>query len=199
LEVVALPRHNAPGMEKSVFKSVATALSCGVEQDFESANAAVAHAKKTLLDASERRVKAWYLQSAAYSALALSAVGFAALFCCLEGEDSATMPLKQLLAVGVAGGSIGALLSVLGPRKKSKVEPFSTQQEASTDGFLRVLYGIVSGFIVAAAVQAEFVTSAIVRDSESILPSLLVAIAGGFLERWAVDIIQSTRPPKPDA
>ena len=186
-------------MEKSVFKSVATALSCGVEQDFERANAAVAHAKKTLLDASERRVKAWYLQSAAYSALALSAVGFAALFCCLEGEDSATMPLKQLLAVGVAGGSIGALLSVLGPRKKSKVEPFSTQQEASTDGFLRVLYGIVSGFIVAAAVQAEFVTSAIVRDSESILPSLLVAIAGGFLERWAVDIIQSTRPPKPDA
>jgi len=198
-EVKALPMDNAMPVQERVFAFLATAVSCAFENDYTSAIQAVEKARATLMDTSERRVKTWYMPAAATvgSIACLGGLWFFLSTLDASGEEagSAAASIRRVLAASIAGGSLGAMLSALGPRRSSPVfDPFANRAAAWTDGALRILYGIVTAFVVTLAVEVQFVSSALLAKDTTKLSLLLVAIAGGFLERWAVDIIRRVRP-----
>ena len=194
--VKSLPMQNAENMKDAVYSSLSTAIGCGFEKDYSTARDAVEQAKRILLEASVRKAKTWYVPTATIVGLILSAIGLTWYVTLLTAPDAEEVPsILRILAASMGGGSIGALLSAIGARSSgSSFDPFATRKAAHIDGALRIVYGIVTAFIITLAVEAQVVTSVALTSDQTNLSLLIVAIAGGFAERWAEDIVRGIRP-----
>ena len=195
-EVKSLPMDNS--QRKSVLAALAAAVGYAFQKDYDSAGRAVDQAYSTLHSASLRKATACYTTTATIIGLATASIGLFWYFTCIDRGESNSELLFQVLMASLAGGSVGALLSALGPRGgKPTIDPFATPQEAAVDGAIRIVFGVISAFIVTLAVQVQFVTSSLLTNDDTNLSLLIVAVAGGFLERWAIDIIRKVRPADP--
>ncbi|MCA8992736.1 MAG: hypothetical protein KDA88_12175 [Planctomycetaceae bacterium] len=198
--VRSLPRHNAEAVMPAVDSSLATAVGCAFEGDFDSSRKAIEQARSVFLEECERQAKSLNMLVTSIAALSTSTIGMVFFFNLVDSGTSSAIALAKILSASIAGGSIGVLLSVLGPNPSNvRFDPFATRSATIIDGVLRVVYGMVTALVVTLATEIGLVTSTVLTNDKTTLAILIVAIAGGFLERWAVDIIRKVRPAEPVA
>lgn len=192
--VTSLP-NDSEEARHCVQKSLATAVSCSLLGDQATAEAAIAQAKEIYLSGCDRRSRIEYTISAAVTGAVVLALSGLVHWFSISQQAAGSISLWPVVVISLAGGSIGALLSALGPRGgKTVPDPLAGTKAVRFDGAMRVVYGTLTAFVVTLAVRAQFVTSAVITSDKTELSLLLAAIAGGFLERWAVDIIGGVRP-----
>ncbi|ODA28181.1 hypothetical protein [Planctopirus hydrillae] len=194
-QVNALPMLNAKAVKRSILASLATAVTCAIEEDFVTAKISVEQARTILQDASQRTAKSRYMLATSTTGIIFATGGMYLFSHFMEAADATSHALFRLITASITGGSIGALLSAMAPRAHGGTfEPFSTPATAFTDGMLRIIYGVITAFVVTLAVETGIVTSSLVTSDKTALSLLLVAVVGGFLERWAIDIIRNGYP-----
>ena len=91
----------------------------------------------------------------------------------------------------MVGGSLGVLLSALAGKKSGLgFDPNASKLEGQFNGALRVVYGVVSAFVVVLAIKSGAISTPLITPENEPLSLTVVAVAGGFAERWAADLIQ---------
>lgn len=89
------------------------------------------------------------------------------------------------------GGALGAILSALAGRKEGLgFDPNASRSEGVSNGAIRVFYGVISAFVAVTVVKSGVLTTPLITSENQELSLIVVAIAGGFAERWAADLIQ---------
>ncbi|NVK37620.1 MAG: hypothetical protein HWE18_06835 [Gammaproteobacteria bacterium] len=108
----------------------------------------------------------------------------------LKAEPSESNLLLIILQYSMIGGAIGALLSALaGRREILGFDPNANCFEGISNGAIRVFYGIVSAFVAVLIIKSEIITTPLITPKNEHLALIVIAIAGGFAERWAADLI----------
>jgi hypothetical protein len=154
----------------------------------------VSLARRFFQSAGARYAQSVYLRGMLLSFLPMLAlISVAGTFFWALGMSSADVPTRT--AGWMLGGSIGAMLSVLVriTREDFKLNWEATREELLTAGAIRPIVGGVLGAAVPmliigglAAVTAELSAA---DDAKSRFADLALALAAGFSERWAPDLI----------
>lgn len=178
-------------------KMLSSSLASALEGQFMAAAEALEAASTFIKTANERVSRRRYTTGAIVAlVLFLVTSGSLALFL---AQDQILLDMARIATLG---GSLGAVLSALaGKRSGLGFDPDATQSEAILNGAMRVVYGVISAFVAVLVFKSGIVSTPLITQENESLALVVVAIAGGFAERWAADLIQrfsSETETKPD-
>lgn len=178
-------------------KMLSSSLASALEGQFMAAAEALEAASTFIKTANERVSRRRYTTGAMVALfLFLVLSGLLALFMCNE------QTLLEIMRISLLGGSLGAVLSALAGRRGGLgFDPDATQLEGILNGAMRVIYGVISAFAAVLILKSGIVSTPLITPDSESLALIVVAIAGGFAERWAADMIQrfsSETGTKPD-
>jgi hypothetical protein len=156
-----------------------------LEKDSSGAQALLDQAQEFVLGRLREVARIWYLSAAASTVLFVSAMAWPvswvlALLFKISDETS------RNLMLGLMGGAVGALLSVLLRSKDTELNASAGKAIHFIDGTSRSVMGAMGGALVIAAVHARIV----VPDLTGGAMLGLLALAGGFSERWVPNLIE---------
>lgn len=164
---------------------LSSAIASALEGQFMAASEALDAASDFLTTANER------VSRSRYTFGAISATFVFVIASAIILSENNLQPLVSIASTAMLGGSLGALLSALaGKKTKLGFDPNASRLEGQLNGALRVLYGIVSAFLVVLAIESGVISTPLISDENKSLSLILVAAAGGFAERWAADLIK---------
>jgi hypothetical protein len=192
--VQALPVPTLTEEEQAHFRSMlGYALAASLEEDTDSAESGLEAAREYATTQATKHARLEYLRGAAAVAalfLVVSAVGLI-----LRGPlDGLPYDPITLTLFGLAGGALGGLLSVGRNRRgPGSFDPSASARDCLTAGGFRLVFAAVSAFLVVAAAHSGLVTSEFLRGKDpeqTVAAYLLVASAGGFLEKRARAVLE---------
>lgn len=181
------PMHNI--RKKSTYpylRILSSAISSALEGQFMAAAEAIDSAAVVIKTANERVSRRRYTTGAITSLIVFLSIS--ALF---SLSSSQPQSLAFLAQISMLGGSLGAVLSALAERKGGLgFDPGASRLEGVLNGALRVVYGVISAFVVVIVITSGIVSTPLVTTDNQPLSLIAVAVAGGFAERWAANMIQ---------
>lgn len=178
---INLDRQTRLQYQQMLSSGIASAL----EGQFMAASEALDAASDFLTTANERVSRSRYTLGAV-SATLLFVVASAIILSVTKSQS-----LVSITGTAMLGGSLGALLSALaGKKAKLGFDPNASMWEGRFNGAMRVLYEIVSAFLVVLTVESGAISTPLSTDENKPLSLIVVAAAGGFAERWAADLIR---------
>jgi hypothetical protein len=94
--------------------------------------------------------------------------------------------LRPAFSVAVAGGVIGALVSVMQRLKDLPIDPLDSRFVLALNGIIRLGLGACFGFLFVVAVKANIVLGHFANDNWALLG---LAAGAGFTERWVPELL----------
>lgn len=184
--------HNLSDAQKRDLKEMrASALSSALESQFRAANATLISAGAFIRSINERAAKKRYLAGVVISAFvaAITASILYTTYYYLQVDQ-----VVQFSAHALAGGAIGTILSsTTGRIDDARFDPNASHMEGFLNGALRVLYGFCGALVAIVALKTGLIDSKLVTKENERYAFFLIAVAGGFAERFAANIL--TRMP----
>jgi hypothetical protein len=99
--------------------------------------------------------------------------------------------LRRALAVAVAGGVIGALVSVMQRLRDLDIDPLDSRLVLVLNGVIRLGLGACFGFLFVVAVKANIVLGHFAHEPWALLG---LAAGAGFTERWVPELLGHHSP-----
>lgn len=173
---------------------VAQAVGGGLEHDIDGMSSGLEQVEELLKGMVGRNAKQVYVATS-------KRVGLAAIIGATVALVAANlMPATSELfarwaataAVGVLGGSIGALLSILTTTTKDvPFDPMSSVEYARFEARTRILVGALSGSIIAICNKTGVIASSVTNVEPIEAGTLLLAVVAGFIERLVPSLLTS--------
>lgn len=186
-----LPSHNASSLRQHIIHQLGYAAAFSIEDDYKQAKILLKRCELELVGESVRTVKTWYFRLLVSCCFSLFVFGMLAY-------SRYSLPITEcrnqpwfLFVICMIGGPIGIVLSSVSTKESNTgFAPFSTWRDIETDAAMRLVFGLMSSFVVQLAFGSGIVSTTLIKSDESVLPYILIAVAGGFLERWAIEIVR---------
>jgi len=129
------------------------------------------------------QIRLHYLLVAIPSSLAIASIGIY-----LKSKYGVDKPDMAHISLGISGGALGVIISVLQRSGSIPVNPHSSFPDIVLQSLTKVLLGAIFGAISAVAVKAEIVMAAF---KSNVYAVYLFAIMSGFSERFIPELLQS--------
>lgn len=181
-------RHNFSRERINTLEQMfASSLASALENQFHAAEATLKSISEFIRLVNDRAAKSRYLIGVIVSAT-ISLIVSATLYACYYH-----LPVDQvfqLCAHVLGGGAIGTILSsTTGRIEDERFDPNATQLEGYLNGSLRVLYGLCGALVAVLAFKTGLVDSKLITTGNERYVFFLIAIFGGFSERFAANIL----------
>jgi hypothetical protein len=135
--------------------------------------------------------KSTELSRLAYVLLSLSfAVVITGLTFVVYRYSAASEGLRIGILVGISGGLIGAVISIIQRSRDLKIDPLDSAMLLGLHGLTRVLLGAIFGVLLVVASKADI---ALCHFSENPWGLFGLAAAAGFTERWVPELLEHTK------
>jgi hypothetical protein len=181
-------RHNFSQERIDTLKQMfASSLASALENQFDAADATLKSVDEFIRLVNDRAAKSRYLLGvivSAFISLSLSATLYACYY---------YLPVDQVFQLSAhvfGGGAIGTILSsTTGRIEDERFDPNATQLEGYLNGSLRILYGLCGALVAVLAFKTGVVDSKLITAGNELYVFFLIAIFGGFSERFAANIL----------
>lgn len=182
----SIPRRHVVEFKKELGSAVFTALSnVGTVDPTDH----FADVKNNVIERSRDFARYYYVGYGLFAGLVILAA-FTFLYDLL---NSGIQSLPSL-GLGIVGGAIGAMASIVLRSSKLDVAPFAHWQLEALQGAVRILLGAIFGFILVAAVRGDIVLSFLDGKPFGLL---IFSILAGFSEKYVPEILAGMeRRPK---
>lgn len=181
-------RHNFSQERIATLEQMfASSLASALENQFEAANATLKSISEFIRLVNDRAAKGRYLVGVVSSAIislfiSITLYGF---YYYLPVDQ-----VFQLCAHVFGGAAIGVTLSsTTGRIDDERFDPNATKLEGYLNGALRVLYGLCGALVAVLAFQSKLIDSKLITTEVDRYVFFLIAIFGGFSERFAANIL----------
>jgi hypothetical protein len=171
-----------------VKRLIGEALACSFDHDYAGARKTLLAAEQYLRARSEETSRYWYLLASAGMTVQFIALGGALGIWRTEFSSLLTQDGFWLTMASVTG-AIGALLSVIGRSGNLKFDCSAGRGLHYLEGASRIWAGALSGVLVALAVKAEILLTALTRSDKMSVVMVLAAFAAGASERLAPSLM----------
>jgi hypothetical protein len=185
----ATPSSHFDKETKLNFKRIlGEAIACSLDHDYQGAQEMLESARQFIRARSEETSRFWYLSASFVTAMVFLVVGIV-LWICREQASNFLSPTGTLLALAIAAGAIGALLSVILRSGSLKFDASAGRYLHYLEAASRIWAGALSAFLVALAVKYNLILTAFSRDGNLPGIMMLAGFAAGASERLASSII----------
>jgi hypothetical protein len=169
------------------------AVGIGLENDVEGMTAGLQEAEELLVGMAKRNAKRVYVATA--KRVGLVSMVFSVLVLASGHLVAAPAKVEEwvgVVAIGVLGGSAGALLSILtSTKKEAPFDPLSSADYARFEARTRLLVGALSGTLIAIANKTGVISSSVTSVEPPEAGMLLLAVLAGFVERLVPNLLAS--------
>jgi hypothetical protein len=184
----ATPCNFSAGVRTQFKRLLGEALGFSLDHDYVGARQMIEAAERYLRTRSEELSRYWYL-----GASFLATAPFIGLGCILWSWRADFQPLLRpgvfWLLIASTAGATGALLSIITRSGNLRYDCSSGRKLHNLEAASRICAGALSGVLVAAAVQAELILTALAQLDKANTVMALAAFAAGTGERLAPSII----------
>ncbi len=105
----------------------------------------------------------------------------------------------QICAHALCGGAVGTILSTTtGKIDDSKIDPNASKEEGKRNGELRVLYAFCGALVAMISFKLGLIDSKLISTQNERFAYFLIAVVGGFAERFAPNILSGVAKTKDD-
>ena len=187
LSITQLSKTQREPFARLLGEAMARILGGGEEKEAEEA---LDKAHSYLDTRGGENARRWYLEGVLFVSLAALAAA-AILFLVRSTTANATWLNSLEIMIGTMMGSVGALLSITSRSEMIHLEAVAGPEIHRFEGAIRVLVGMVGGFVVAVAIKADLLLGVFHSLTHPFLGLIAACIVAGSSERLVPGLIRN--------